>query len=145
MNKINMEVWKSIKGYEGQYEVSNLGNVRSLDRYIDNKYNLSNGRFATKEQIEKGEYEIRKKFIKGRLLKPLRTGNGYVYVYIDGKNKTIHRLVAEMFLEKNDFNLVEHLNHNKKDNRVENLMWSNQKYNVMRSVKDGKWNNQWTK
>jgi hypothetical protein len=140
-----MEIWKSIKGYEGQYEVSNLGNVRSLDRYVDNKYNVCNGRFATKEQIKRGEYKIRKRFLRGRLLKPLRLSNDYVYVYINGKNMTIHRLVATAFLEKGDFNLVEHLNHNKKDNRVENLIWSDQKSNVNRSVADGKWNNQWTK
>ena len=139
------EIWKPVRGYEGKYEVSNIGNVRSLDRYIENRYNIFNGRFANKKQIENGDFKVRKKFVKGRLLKPTKSNRGYLFVYIDGKNRTVHRLVADAFLSKGDLDLVEHLNHNKSDNRVDNLMWSDQSANVRRSVRDGIWNNQWTK
>lgn len=144
---MNNEIWIPVKGLEGEYEVSNMGSVRGLDRYIDVKVDKKTGRFATKKQIELGDYKLRKKFVKARMLKPLRLSNGYVYVELKGKNRSLHRLVAEHFLidETGRYMMVEHLNHNKKDNRVENLMWSDYKSNVIRTLNDGFWNNQYTK
>lgn len=103
-----MEVWKSINGYCGLYEVSNLGNVKSL--------NFSNGKVP-------------------KVLKPQKDKNGYLVVnlYNNGKvrNFKIHRLVAQAFLNNED-NLpqINHINEIKNDNRVENLEWCTNKYNV---------------
>lgn len=110
-----MEEWRDIKGYEG-YQVSNLGNVRSLDRWITYK----NGG---------------KRFWKGKTLKP-NLIQGYLYVFLykkEAKPKIfrIHRLVAEAFIPNPD-NLpqVNHINERKTDNRVENLEYCNARYNL---------------
>lgn len=107
-----MEIWNDIKGFEGFYQISNLGNVKSLDRYIE-----SSNRWGTMAQY----------LIKGQTLKP-RLANNYLYVKFNNKGKTckkIHRLVAEAFID-NPLNLpqVNHKNGNKLDNRVENLEWT---------------------
>lgn len=137
------EIWVPIKGHEDEYEVSNLGNVRGKDRYVDYRINKETGRFAKYDE----EYIIKKRFLKGKYIKPLKSSNGYTYVWIKGKNHYLHRVVASHFLvdETGNYELVEHLNHDKADNRVVNLKWSNQSDNIRRSVKDGIWNNQWTK
>ena len=102
-----VEIWKDIKGYEGLYQVSNWGNVRSLDRYKKTK----NNSFS---------------FIHGQLLKQYVTNRGYlnVYLYSNGKSKffSIHRLVATHFL-KNTENKpqVDHIDCNKFNNHVDNL------------------------
>ena len=122
-----MEDWKDIIGYEGRYQASNLGNIRSLDRYVNHNYGG-------------------KRLVKGRVLKPIKQNNGYLSVWIEGKTKSIHRLVAFAFLEDKTkkYELVEHLNHDKEDNNINNLMWSNHYLNNRRSVEDGRWNNQHT-
>ena len=109
-----MEIYKDIKGYEGSYQVSNLGNVRSLDRI-----NSKNSK------------------IKGRILKLANNGSNYLKVglYEDGKGKGIyvHQLVAIAFLNHipNGFTIVvDHINHNTKDNRVENLRLVTHRKNV---------------
>jgi hypothetical protein len=112
-----MEIWKDIKGYEGQYQVSNLGMVRSITR----KTNYGNN--------HNGSY-------KGVLLKPQNNHGGYLQVKLsNGKNKsktkTIHRLVAMTFID-NPLKkpCVNHINEIKTDNRVENLEWCTQKENM---------------
>ena len=99
------EIWKPIKGYEGLYEVSNLGNVKSL---CD----------------KRGE----------RLRKLVPDKNGYMTVCLkkEGKycNKKVHRLVASAFLENEEnYPHVNHKDLNKANNAVENLEWCSAKYN----------------
>lgn len=109
------EIWRDIKDFEGIYQVSNLGRVRSLARWIKRK----DGKTI---------------YRKGRILKP-QTGSGYQTVYFRVGNKQkwfyVHRLVAEAFIPNPD-NLpqVNHINENRMDNRVENLEWCSQRYNI---------------
>lgn len=110
-----MEKWKDIKNYEGLYQVSNLGNIRSLDHIRKN-----------------GENKVC--LSKGKILKPgiLNTGYSFVVLSKNGKTKgyKVHRLVAETFLknEKN-YKCVNHKDENKQNNNVENLEWCSYLYN----------------
>jgi hypothetical protein len=111
-----MEVWKDIIGYDGLYQVSNFGNVRSLDRLIDGR----NGRFYMR---------------KGSNLSTNTSGNNYVHVLLRINNKSkpfsVHRLVASHFIDNAD-NLpeVNHKDEIRKNNHVDNLEWCTRKYNV---------------
>lgn len=110
------EKWKS-------YEVSNFGNVRSVDRV---------NTFIGKNQH--GSYDASQK-IKGKMLIPKKGKGGYLYINLsDGIERRstakIHRLVAETFIE-NPLNkvAVNHINENKLDNHVDNLEWVTTKEN----------------
>lgn len=111
------EEWRPVVGYEGLYEVSNLGRVRSLDRYSPSSY---------------GSTSLR----RGRMRKQvLNHQNGYYMLVLcgaDGSKKTIctHRLVAMAFCENQDnLPMVNHKNEVKTDNRAENLEWCTKAYN----------------
>ena len=104
----NQEIWKDVKGYKGLYQASDLGNIKSLSRYVNHRCG--------------------KKIIKERILKPIVNHYGYLFVNLfkKGIKKTItvHQLVAIAFLNHtpNGHKLVcNHINFNKQDNRVENL------------------------
>lgn len=110
------EEWKDIKGYEGIYQVSNLGKVKSLDRII--KY--SNGK---------------SNHTKGKILNGYDNSNGYWYVDLYGhdkkrRKKSVHILVAETFIDNPD-NLpcVNHKDENTYNNKYYNLEWCTYKYN----------------
>ena len=107
------EIWKDIVGYEGLYQVSNLGRVKSLGNTK-----------ARKEKILLG-VSISDNYLQIGLNK-----NG------ERKRYVIHRLVAEAFIP-NPLNKpqVNHINGNKKDNRVENLEWWTQCENIRHSNK----------
>lgn len=96
-----MEEWRDIEGYEGLYQVSNKGRVRSLDNIVRRK----NGR----------EYTVR-----GRILSQHIDSKGYLRCYV-GK---IHKLVAKAFVPNpNNLTVVHHKDHNQLNNNADNLEW----------------------
>lgn len=102
-----IEIWKPIDGFEGLYEVSNLGKVKSL-----------------------GNDKSRKE----KFLKPAKNRDGYLLVTLcrNGKHKMfqVHRLVATMFIPNPEgFEQVNHIDEVKTNNCVSNLEWCNAKYN----------------
>ena len=102
------EIWKDIEGYEGRYQVSNFGNVKSL-------YYINGG--------------------NEKILKPLKCTNGYLSIHLhkEGKRKCylLHRLVAKAFIA-NPYNLqqVNHKDENITNNIADNLEWCSPKYNA---------------
>lgn len=106
------EVWKDIKGFEGIYQVSNLGRVKTLNHEVD---------FIQTNQYNKvGIKTI--KHIKEKIQKPRLTKNGYTRVQLKNRDYYIHRLVVEAFLrplkEKEEVN---HIDGNKQNNLLSNL------------------------
>ena len=111
------EIWKPIAGFEGYYEVSNRGRIRSVDRIVT----MKNGR---------------KRLTQGKMLKPfVYNGDGnYTGVVLskDGNHRkhSIHRLVAQAFVPNpNNLPEVNHKDENKTNNCAENLEWCDRKYN----------------
>lgn len=109
-----MEIWKDVVGYEGYYQVSNLGNVRSVDRVV----NVRNGT----------------KISKGKRLKPSTNKQGYLFVPLSKENDVslarVNRIVAQAFIPNPD-NLpaVNHIDRNRTNNKVSNLEWCTIEYN----------------
>ena len=114
------ETWKSIKGYEGWYEVSSFGRVRSCDRIIT--------------QWSQYGHNIERK-LKGQIINPTDNGYGYQIVGLavnrKKKNQYVHRLVAEAFLDNPDGKAeVNHKDANKKNNHISNLEWVTRQENM---------------
>lgn len=112
-----MEIWKDIDGYEGLYQVSNHGRIKSLERtyYSGNGHNT-------------------KKVCKEKILKPRKTRTGYCRVAFktNGKNKDfyIHRLVAMHFLDNpKQYPDINHKDEIKSNNHIDNIEWCSRKYN----------------
>lgn len=123
------EVWKDVIGYEGLYEVSNLGRVRSCDRYIP-YYNVN----------QTGKKVFTKKHIKSKILKPCEY-LGYYCVSLykpDSKMKLckVHRLEMEAFYGTSDLT-VNHINGIKTDNRLENLEYLSRADNTYHAIRTG--------
>lgn len=108
------EIWKDIVGYEGLYQISNLGNVRMIEHYTP--------------------------YVKGTVMKvPARNlyigwSNGYRTVFLSKnkkrKLKKIHRLIAEAFIPNPENKpCIDHINTIRHDNRIENLRWATYKEN----------------
>ena len=116
MDNLENEIWKDIKGFEGLYRVSNLGRVKSLERF------------------RKGENDSLVS-VKERILKPLINHRGYygvqLYKQSVGKFYQVHRLVWEAFNGKIPEGLqVNHINEIKTDNRLSNLNLMTCKENI---------------
>lgn len=117
------EIWKSISGFEGLYEASNYGRIRSLDRRV-----RSGNRFNT---------NIYSAVKKGKILKQVDVGFGYLQVCLRKNNKNhslyVHRLVWEAFNGPIPEGMqVNHINEIKSDNRLDNL-------NLMTAVQNSNW------
>ena len=123
------EIWKDIKGFEGMYQVSNLGRVRSVDR------------FDSIGRLQKGN------------IKAIRdNGKGYkvVQMYKDNKPKIcyIHRLVATAFIDNPDNKPeVHHIDSDRSNNKLENLQWvtSKENNNFPEHIESMKKNPNWLK
>lgn len=110
------EVWKPIDGYEGLYEVSNLGRVRSLE--------FRNNQTA---------------FSRTKIMRATDNGHGYLIVGLSEgsrrKNHYVHRLVAKAFVPNPDnLPVIDHIDHDRSNNVATNLQWLTQKQNVQRSI-----------
>ena len=118
------ELWKDVVGYEGLYQVSNMGRVRSVDHET--------------ETVRNGVTFMMPK--KGRVLAPVTRRHGYLGVMLYGRGGharrgfrtfSVHRLVAEAFVENpHGYAEVNHLDECKTNNRADNLEWCDRTHNV---------------
>jgi hypothetical protein len=115
-NKTETEIWKTYPDFDF-IQGSNLGRVRTLDRYVPNG---KNG----------------KRFVRGRVLKQYRESNGYMRVHVGINNKevklSVHRVIASCFLP-NPGNLgqINHKDCNRANNAISNLEWCTHKQNIV--------------
>jgi hypothetical protein len=120
-----MEIWKDIKGYEGLYQISNLGNVKALEK--TRNWN------ARGKQLQS--------ILKEKILIPFNNyGYNYVILWKDNKIKNcrVHRLVAQAFIENPQSKLeVNHINGIKDDNSIKNLEWVTSEENREHSYRIG--------
>lgn len=122
-NKISSlsEIWKEVKGYEGLYQVSSLGRVKSVARLVRGR-------------------GLGMKPIVERILKPCVVPSGHLQVVLcrDGKehkHKSIHRLVAEAFIPNPENKpCIDHIDTNPKNNNVDNLRWVTIKENCNNEI-----------
>lgn len=120
----NIEIWKPVVGYEGLYEVSSFGRVRSLDRIISHISRTQEGKEYTTTHTYKGKnLSLNKR--KGNYLCVSLSKNGFVIT------TAVHRIVAEAFLPNpNNLPMINHKDENPSNNCVENLEWCDAKYNM---------------
>jgi hypothetical protein len=120
-----MEIWKDIPNFEGLYQVSNIGRVKSVDRIR----NQSNGK---------------KRFFPEKIIKPFIDDSGYPRICIYTKDATptkqkVHRLVAMAFIPNPDNKpCVGHLDNDRMNPKVENLVWCTVKENAQHCIKSGR-------
>jgi hypothetical protein len=133
------EIWKDVIGFEG-YQISNLGNVRGLDRIIKGRWKDT--------------------FYKGKMLSPSKSPNGYYIVSLCKNGKqyyfSVHRLVYEHFIGNTDIQ-IDHIDNVKSNNRLDNLQalsardnsakakalkYKTSTYTGVHKLKNGKWKSQ---
>lgn len=125
MNKYSTEneIWKDIKGFEGYYQASSYGRIRSCDRYITEKTGKVN-------------------FLKSRILKNNIGDDGYYKVVLQKYGKAYYfrvcRLIAQTFLENSGNKpQVNHIDGNKLNDHVTNLEWNTVQENITHSIQSG--------
>lgn len=110
-----IEIWRDIQNYEGQYQISSFGRVKSLARIVDYGHQKVNRKEVIMSiRLDRGGYQ-------------------YLNLGKDGKKKTfkVHRLVAEAFLPPiNSKNHVDHIDGNKENNFLNNLRWCDHQENI---------------
>lgn len=121
-----MEVWKDIKGYEGLYQISNLGNIKSVDRAV--------------KRVSWGKEHI--VVFHGKILKPYISDRGYLRLMLSKngieKAHKIHKLVAIAFVDNpNGYKEVNHIDGNKLNNHVDNLEWCSRSQNIRHAISLG--------
>ena len=117
------EIWKDIQGYEGFYQISNLGNVKSLERVVDKGNGILQHR-------------------KERIMNKRESVDGYYIAKLNVNKKSksiaIHILVARHFIDNpNNYPEVNHKDCNRKNNQVDNLEWCTHQQNVEHSKQLG--------
>lgn len=122
------EVWMPIPGYEGSYEASSLGRIRSLTRFVNHAPSSTSRGF--------------KRVYVGRILSQYKTRNGYIAVRLsNGKSaKTVHvhRLICQAFLPmKAGLTVVNHKDGDKTNNRLDNLEWCTPSRNMQHAIDNG--------
>lgn len=118
----SLEEWRPVVGWEGLYEVCDLGWVRSLDRVV--------------------QFGSQQRHVRGRVLRPGRQVNGALFVFLsNGKRKkvrTVHQLVLEAFVGPRPVGLEGcHWNDVKTDNRLENLRYDTHSANGLDCIRNG--------
>lgn len=118
------EIWKDIDGWEGFYQISNLGRVKSCRRYIRKRGRLClvNEKFLKMRQSKDGYYRV---FLRN-------SGNDEQYL--------VHRLVAKAFIPNpDDLPCVNHKDESRTNNCVDNLEWCTNEYNLHYGTADSRW------
>lgn len=112
------EIWKDVVGYEGKYQVSSLGRVRSLPRVVKHPTGVCK--------------------LKGRILKNFYSDFGYSQVGLEGKTVNVHKLVADAFLGPRGVGVeVRHGANGIDDNSVDNLSYGTRQQNALDQRRDG--------
>lgn len=101
------EIWLPVIGYEGLYEASNLGRVKSVERWVSC-------------------HKTHRKLLKEKILVPTKQNTGYysLPLYKDGimKRRSLHRIIAEIFISNpNNYDCVDHIDGNRDNNKASNL------------------------
>lgn len=121
------EIWKPVVGFEGLYEVSSLGRVRSLDRVIE-----------VTQRLRNGVPTVLARLLKGRLLSPGRASHGYYTVSMGGQSYCIHDLVLEAFVGPRPQGAVcRHLDGDRSRSVLGNLEWGTYTENSEDSASHG--------
>lgn len=118
------EIWKDIKDFEGRYQISNLGRVKSLTRTITEK--------------NTGKTYV----LYGKILKERHMSNGYIQACLCKNSKYtykyVHRLVAQAFISNpNNLKQVNHIDCIKTNNSVKNLEWCSHLFNSKHAAQNG--------
>jgi hypothetical protein len=119
------EIWKDIEGYEGMYQVSNLGRVKSLERYVK----WDNGGRIVNERVLKARYGKNNGYVYAVLAKP--DMSGYTSLLV-------HRLVLNAFNPIDEKLDTMHLDNDRTNNRLDNLKWGTRKENIQQAVREGR-------
>ena len=113
-----MEIWREVVGYEDFYKISNLGRIKSIERLVKNK----NGYRSVSEKI----------------LKQSLGTSGYNIIMLKGKPMSIHKIVATTFLNHKPcgfLEVVDHIDNNKLNNKVDNLQLLSNRQNSIKTVR----------